>query len=130
MILVSQSALAALIKHAMQADSGSSVFAKGEDRAIRPAREAVALSRKLDDAYLTASALMAVAQVHLIASRSDAGIKAADEAERQWQSIESTGGQAYAKLLSAEGNFMKGKSDVAKEMANAALEMFQSAGEA
>merc|ERR1712045_449906 len=35
LILASQAALSALIKHATHAESGSSVFAKGEDRALR-----------------------------------------------------------------------------------------------
>jgi len=130
LILASQTALAALIRHASSADSGGAVFARGEDRALRPAREAVALARKLDDAYLAASAHMAVAQVHIVASRADAGVKAAEEAEKLWRSIGSTSGAAFAMLLTGEGQFVKGQAEAAKEKVNSALEIFQAAGEA
>jgi len=126
LIVAAEAHLTAITKQveAVGFDAGVQILMRGEDRALRPAREAVALGRKIDK-QLTAVALHYVAMLHVMSGRSAAGLKATQDAVELFKASNDEVGLAYSLLLGAEASFMKGDKATADADAAAALAKFR-----
>jgi tetratricopeptide (TPR) repeat protein len=101
-----------------------SILSKGVDRALRPAREAVALSKKLADKQLLGIALFTVSQIHTVTGQYDAGIKTARDSKAVFEETADNQGAAHALCVSAEANFLNGNRATGDEEAQQAWALF------
>jgi tetratricopeptide (TPR) repeat protein len=124
--LVASSNLAAMMQAAERVaeKAKANLLSKGVDRALRPAREAVALSKKLGDKQLQAIALFTVSQVHTVTGQFEAGIATAKSCKEIFEELADMEGVAHALCVSAEAHFLKGNRGKADEEASQAYGMF------
>lgn len=127
LVLASQANISALMKQcdALPPDAGAKIVMKGEDRALRPGREAVALSRKMGDKQLVAVALFAVGQVHIVSSRTAAARQCSQEAFDLFMLSSDKGSAGQALLVMAEADFVDGNEQKAREQVESAKALFQ-----
>jgi len=100
------------------------VLSKSMDRALRPAREAAALAKKVGDDYLRAIALFTVSQVHTVTGQYTAGIATAKDCKQLFEDIVDSQGAAHALCISAEAYFLSGDRQKAESEAQEAWNMF------
>lgn len=130
--LVAQSTLTLVRKQAdglSPSKGASALIAKGEERALRPAREAVALARKLGDKQLLGVALFTVGQIRTVMGRPLAGRQAVQESLDLLKQTTDKVGQGSALLLMAETYFQEHKVDEAKDWAGQAETILKEAND-
>lgn len=126
--LVAQATLNSIIKRSqeMSDDDAIAYITVHEDSAVRPAREAAALARKMGDKQMTGIATYSVAQCHAVAGRTGAAVQAATEARNLFHETWDRQGEAMAILMLGESLVLDGQTDDGKRVSKEAQEMFQS----
>lgn len=107
LMLVSQAQLAKLCANAKQSlpENAAAIIAAGQDAAIRPAREAVALSRKLHSDLHMAMSLQRLAEALLTSGSYQAALTAGEEAVEVCARAGHESLQAVSLLSVAEAHF-------------------------
>eukprot|EP00930_Biecheleria_cincta_P096730 TRINITY_DN88535_c0_g1_i1.p1 TRINITY_DN88535_c0_g1~~TRINITY_DN88535_c0_g1_i1.p1 ORF type:complete len:840 (+),score=223.75 TRINITY_DN88535_c0_g1_i1:42-2522(+) len=125
--LVAQATLNSIIKQTQKMCDEQAIYfiAQHEASAIRPAREAAALARKMGDKQMTGIATYSAAQCHAVAGRSHAAVNAAMEARDLFRQTWDRQGEAMSVLMLAESICLDGDIEQGREMAKEAQKLFE-----
>jgi len=124
--LVAQATLNSIIKQTQEMPDDQAVYfiAQHEVSAIRPAREAATLARKMGDKQMTGIATYSVAQCHAVAGRSGASVQAAMEARDLFRQTWDRQGEAMSVLMLAEACVLDGDIEQGRELAVESQKLF------
>lgn len=127
LVLLSQTLTAKAAKDSVAANEAHHdvLRFRTEQRALRPAREAVALARKLVGKHHLPCALYALGEVQLLGGQGEDALRAAEEADTCYAKDADVQGQAMCLLLCAQAHFICDRISDAERVANDALERFQ-----
>lgn len=106
-------------------DLGRAMF----DKALKPAKEAVMLAKKLGSTAVIASAVFALSQMLCIQGRHADALKAADDCLSLYKSISNSWGEIHAVFLQTELHWMNEDLDLSLEAANKVMQMCQAVGD-
>lgn len=126
--LVAQATLNSIIKRSQEMCDEDAInhISLHEDQAVRPAREAAALARKMGDKQMTGIATYSVAQCHAVAGRTAAAVQAATEARNLFSQTWDRQGEAMAILMLGESLVLDGDVEKGKQTAKEAQDLFAS----
>ncbi|CAJ1382052.1 unnamed protein product [Effrenium voratum] len=129
--LVAQATLNSIIKRSQEMRDEDAILyiTEHEAKAVRPAREAAALARKMGDKQMTGIATYSVAQCHAVAGRSSASVQAATEARDLFKQTWDRQGEAMAILMLGESLVLDGDTDRGRFQAEEAHDLFKSLGD-
>eukprot|EP00747_Dinoflagellata_sp_TGD_P089629 gnl/TRDRNA2_/TRDRNA2_164397_c1_seq1.p1 gnl/TRDRNA2_/TRDRNA2_164397_c1~~gnl/TRDRNA2_/TRDRNA2_164397_c1_seq1.p1 ORF type:complete len:602 (+),score=143.74 gnl/TRDRNA2_/TRDRNA2_164397_c1_seq1:3-1808(+) len=99
-------------------------------KAMKPARDALALARKIKDQYLQGSALFTVAQCHYQLGRPTEGLKSCVEAKKVCIELDQHQSKATCTILMAKFHHQNGNTEKALELLSEAIELCQEIGDA
>eukprot|EP00440_Ansanella_granifera_P037552 gb/GFBE01040744.1/.p1 GENE.gb/GFBE01040744.1/~~gb/GFBE01040744.1/.p1 ORF type:complete len:827 (+),score=230.53 gb/GFBE01040744.1/:1-2481(+) len=125
--LVAQATLNSIIRQSQVLDDQEAVdfIAENEGRAVRPAREAAALARKLGDKQMTGIATYSLAQCHAVAGRTAAAVQAATESRSLFMQTWDRQGEAMSVLMLAESIVLNGDNDGGRNLAKESFQLFK-----
>lgn len=126
--LVAQATLNSIIKRSQEMADEDAILhiMQREASAVRPAREAAALARKMGDKQMTGIATYSVAQCHAVAGRTSAAVQAATEARNLFAQTWDRQGEAMAILMLGESSVLDGDIPRGREFTKEASELFAS----
>ncbi|CAE7377391.1 pikAI [Symbiodinium natans] len=126
--LVAQATLNSIIKRSQEMQDEDAIvhIMQREASAVRPAREAAALARKMGDKQMTGIATYSVAQCHAVAGRTGAAVQAATEARNLFAQTWDRQGEAMAILMLGESSVLDGDIPRGREFTKEASELFAS----
>jgi acyl carrier protein len=124
--LVAQATLNSIIKQSSEMRDEEAIYfiSQHEASAIRPAREAATLARKMGDKQMTGIATYSVAQCHAVAGRSPAAVNAAMEARDLFRQTWDRQGEAMSVLMLAESLVLDGDMEQGRELATESQKLF------
>jgi len=119
----------------MEKSNSENDWIRGESGALQPAREAVALCRKLKDRYALPMALTAVAEVHCLGGQLDDAQKVIEDAlaiyREDWENgdyrMNNVSGEGRTLLVAAEVYFMRKEEQLARDTMDQANKLFTAA---
>jgi len=126
--LVAQATLNSIIKRSQEMSDEDAInyITLHEDHAVRPAREAAAMARKMGDKQMTGIAMYSVAQCHAVAGRTGAAVQAATEARNLFSETWDRQGEAMAILMLGESLVLDGDTEEGKLRSQEARDLFAS----
>eukprot|EP00440_Ansanella_granifera_P050537 gb/GFBE01054775.1/.p1 GENE.gb/GFBE01054775.1/~~gb/GFBE01054775.1/.p1 ORF type:complete len:847 (+),score=294.10 gb/GFBE01054775.1/:2-2542(+) len=122
-LVVEMMLLAVELNKALVLKDGVQASARGTEKAVRPAKEAVTVAKATGKRSLISNCLYQLAEVQLMSHQLGEAMASAEEALKLFREMEDKQGEAGAVMVMAETHHAGGRHDQAEQVAKEALQL-------